>query len=131
MHWLPHNEFVTVAPTPVKVRARPLWDVVLTIVLDLVYLILTLLGSVFGAFLAFASDSCGSSTVCNDDQISAGWVVATLVVWAPVIFVIGISILLLVLKRRAFWMPILGIVLTIAIEAIGFTLAVTAVAPTQ
>jgi hypothetical protein len=106
----------TVAPTR---PPRRVWDLVLTILLLVVYLGVTAMGSVLGFFLAFASDSCGASSVCNVDQIGAGLTVAVYGVWAPVLVVLIVAIVLLVRRRLAFWVPLVGIALTIAIVVTG------------
>jgi hypothetical protein len=103
-------------------RERPTWDLVLTIVLLVSYLILTLVASAFGTLYAFASDGCGSSNTCNYDQMNVGLFTAVTGVWGPVLFVVAGAIILLVIRRRAFWVPLVGILLTIGISALGAVL---------
>ena len=124
---------VTPAPEPAaaagSARPRRTWDLVLTIVFLIAYLLGTLLAS-FSAFsLAFAGDSCGASSVCDYDQMSAGMMVAFIGVWIPMLFVVIAAIVLLVLRRIAFWVPLVGGALTIAITIAGWVIATTAVRP--
>ncbi len=116
-------------PAPVAPTRRPrrVWDLVLTILLLVVYLGVTAIGSFLGVFLAFASDSCGASSVCNVDQIGTGMTVAVYGVWAPVLIVLIVAIVLLVRRRLAFWVPLVGIALTIAIVVLGGALVFGAV----
>ena len=109
------------APAPAVPARRPrrIWDLVLTIVLLVVYLVVTALGSFLGFFLVFASDSCGASSVCDYDRIGTGITVAAYGVWAPVLIVVIVSIVLLALRRLAFWVPLVGILLTIGLVVTG------------
>lgn len=110
-------------------RPRRTWDLVLTIVLLVFYLGATALGSVMSFFLAFAGDSCGASTVCDYDMIGNAVLIVLAGVWVPALFVVGGAIILLVKRRVAFWVPLAGIVLTIAIVITGFAVATWAVRP--
>ncbi|CAN5145484.1 hypothetical protein BH11ACT4_BH11ACT4_08810 [soil metagenome] len=114
------------APVP---RQRRTWDLVLTIVLLVVYLVATALSSGFGVFLAFASDSCGASSVCNTDQIAAAMILVVGGVWVPFVILLVVAIVLLATRRLAFWAPVLGILLAAAIVVGGFFLAMSAVQP--
>ena len=110
-------------------RPRRVWDLVLTIVGIIAYLALTALTSAVSFFIVFAGDSCGASSVCNDDQIANGILVMLGGVWVPTLFVLAGSIVLLVTRRIAFWVPLVGALLTIAIAFVGFALVVSAVQP--
>ncbi len=113
--------------SPAPPRERKTWDIVLTIVFMVVNLGLNAIGSFVGVMLAFASDSCGSAKVCNTDQIGIGMSLAVIGPWVPLVFVIAGSIVLLVIRRRAFWLPLVGIALTIAIVGVGIALVFGAV----
>jgi hypothetical protein len=116
-------------PDPVAPARRPrrVWDLVLTIVLLVGYLVITAIGSGLGFFLAFAGDSCGASSVCDYDRMGTGMTVAVYGVWAPVLIVVILSIVLLALRRLAFWVPLAGILLTIALVVTGGVLVFGAV----
>ncbi len=101
----------------------------LTIVLLVVYLVVTAMGSFLGFFLAFASDSCGASSVCDYDRMGTGMTIAVYGVWAPVLIVLILSIVLLALRRLAFWVPLVGILLTIALVVTGGVLVFGAASP--
>jgi len=110
-------------------RPRRTWDLVLTIALLVLYLAGVLLASGSSFLLAFTGDSCGASSVCDFDQIANGIMVVLVGPWIPVIFVLGGAIALLATKRLAFWVPLVGGVLSIAIVIVGWTVAGSAVQP--
>jgi len=114
---------VTDAAAP---RTRKTWDIVLTISLLAIDLITAVVLSYVAIFLVFASDSCG--TGCNSALLSF----ATLFGFVSpyVAFVIGLvlSIVLLVRRRRAFWVPIVAFVLEIALLVGATALTFSAVA---
>lgn len=121
--------WVVTTPTTPITRPRRTWDLVLTIVLLVLYLVVTGIASAMSVFLAFASDSCGASSVCDTGLMGTGMVVAMVGVWVPVIVVLVVAIVLLVTRRLAFWVPVVGILLTIGIAFIGFALVFGAVKP--
>ncbi|BDZ45298.1 hypothetical protein [Naasia aerilata] len=105
---------------------RPLrtWDLVLSIVLLALDIALALLLMLFSAFSVMASDPCGSSVECNYDQMGVGLGIAFI---APIVItVLGIAttIVLLVLRRLAFWVPLVTMVLAVAGFAIGIALLI-------
>ncbi len=105
-------------------RPRRTWDLVLSIVLLVLALGLGLLLFTIAPFLVMASDSCGASTVCDSGQIGAGFLVA----WfgPAVVIVIGIvtTIILLILRRLAFWVPLTAALLAIGVFALGAVIVV-------
>jgi hypothetical protein len=116
-------------PAAAKTRQRRTWDVVLTIVLLVGYLVVTGAVSASGLFFAFASDSCGASSVCNTDQLAGAMLFVLGGVWIPFVLLLVLAIVLLVTRRLAFWVPLLGIVIAIAILVGGFALVTGAVRP--
>lgn len=110
-------------------RKRHTWDLVLTIVLLVAYLAGTAFASFLSFFLAFASDSCGASSVCDYDQMSTGMFIVLGGVWLPALFVLAGSIVLIVVKRLAFWVPLVGILLTVGIAFAGVSVVFAAVQP--
>lgn len=100
-------------------RERRMWDLILACVLLAVYLGLTVIMSLSGLFLGFTFGACETAPDCNSDLRAFGTLFALVGVWVPVLFVIGGTIFLLVTRRIAFWVPILGIALTIGIYSIG------------
>ena len=100
-------------------RERRMWDLVITCVLLAVYLALTAIMSLSGLFLGFTFGACEMAPNCNSDLRAFGTLFALIGVWVPVLFVIGGTIFLLVTRRIAFWVPLVGIALTIGIYSIG------------
>jgi uncharacterized BrkB/YihY/UPF0761 family membrane protein len=106
--------------------ARATWDVVLTIVLGVAGIGLVILLGFLGIFLAFASDSCGTST-CNTDQIGTGMLVAVVAPAALFLVALVIAVVRLVKKRRAFWVILVGYAVAILGWVAGAALVFTAV----
>lgn len=110
-------------------RPRRTWDLVLTIVLLLLSFAGALVLSFLALFLlAFGSDSCVVRE-CNYDIISTGMMIGLVGPWIPVVLALIVSIVLLVLRRIAFWVPIVGAVLSLGALILGFVVAGTGVAP--
>lgn len=106
------------------------WDLVLTIVL-LVLLVGggLLLGFFAFLLLAFGGDSCGASSTCDYDVMTTGAFTAVGgVVLVGFLALVG-SIVLLVLRRTAFWVPLVGLVLMIAAFWIGASISSSGVRP--
>lgn len=106
------------------------WDLVVTIVL-LVVMTLGGLALAFFAFLllAFGGDSCGASSTCDYDVMTNGAFAAIGgVVLAGLLAFVG-AIVMLVLRRIAFWIPLVGIVLMIAAFWIGASISSSGVRP--
>ena len=84
-----------------------------------------------GAMSAMVSDPCGSGIECNSDVIGAG--VLTALVLPVVIILAGIvvTVVLLVLRRLAFWVPLVTAVLAIGALFLGFAIAVSGVPGTS
>ncbi|WP_219815172.1 MULTISPECIES: DUF6264 family protein [unclassified Rathayibacter] len=112
---------------PTRPPAR-VWDVVLTIVLILVASAVTLLLSFFGLFFAMASDSCGGSSACDIGLIEGGMVLAAGGVWVPFLAAVVVSIVLLVRRRLAFWVPVAGLAVSFGCTLIGGWMASTGAA---
>lgn len=120
-------------PNPTSASpSRPLvvWDLVLTIVLLVLMIGVALVASFFSFFLAFASDSCGASAVCDSDRIATGMLVAMIGPLLVGLIALVAAVIVLVLKRIAFWIPIAGIVLigavfvgAVALTASGVSMA--------
>lgn len=110
-----------VAPAPDQ-RPRRTWDLVVTIILLVLDGVLAAIMSFFGFFLAMAGDSCGARD-CNSDLIAIGLLVAVALPWVLLILVAVISIVLLVKRRIAFWVPLIGAVLIIGSWFVGAVIA--------
>lgn len=95
------------------------WDLVLTIVLLLGTGCCTLLLSYFGLFFAMASDACMGGNDCDADLIGWGVLVAAGGVWLPFVVAVVVSVVLLVVRRIAFWVPIAGLALSFGFTLLG------------
>jgi uncharacterized BrkB/YihY/UPF0761 family membrane protein len=99
-----------VPPLPAAaLKPHRAWDLVLTIILILVGFGAVAVMLFAAVFLVFASDSCGVAS-CNETQMSLGMGVAIV---APVIVMLGaaiVAIVLLVHRKLAFWVALVGIV---------------------
>jgi len=110
-----------VAPPQGKRPVRT-WDLVVTIILLVLDGVLAAIMSFFGFFLAMAGDSCGARD-CNSELIAVGLMVAVALPWLVLILVAIVSIVLLVTRRLAFWVPLVGAALIIASWPIGALIA--------
>jgi uncharacterized BrkB/YihY/UPF0761 family membrane protein len=110
-----------VPPPPGKRPVRT-WDLVVTIILLVLSGVLAAIMSFFGFFLAMAGDSCGARD-CNSDLIATGLMVAVALPWIVLIVEAVVAIVLLVRRRLAFWVPLVGAVLIIASWPIGALIA--------
>ncbi len=110
-----------VAPATGKRPVRT-WDLVLTIVLLVLDVVLAAIMSFFGLFLAMASDSCGVRD-CNTELIATGMMVAVGLPWLVLIVTIIAAVVVLVMRRLAFWIPLVGGALILASLVLGFVVA--------
>jgi len=110
------------APRPRKPRRPVRWaDLIVSSVLLLLLAAAAVTASVFGAFLTFASDSC-SPTGCNFNVMTIGIWVAVLSPWVVFLVALAGSIVMIVLRRISFWIPITAFVLMVALWLIGAVL---------
>ena len=117
-------------PSPMSAPPkRPLvvWDLVLTIVLLVLMVGVALVAAFLSFFLAFASDSCGASAACDYDRIATGMLIAMIGPLVVGLIALVAAVIVLVLKRIAFWIPLVGIVLIIAVFFGGAALTASGV----
>ncbi len=110
---LPPESFRTLQPERPRESPR-VWDIVLTIVFLVLTPLAALAASYAGLFLAFASDACGSGT-CNTDLMNVGLWSAVISPWVVLLAGVVVSIVLLVKRRVAFWVPLASIALMTAL----------------
>ncbi|WZH35125.1 MAG: DUF6264 family protein [Microbacterium enclense] len=110
---MPPESFRTLRPEPAA-RSPRVWDVVLTIVFLVLLPLAALAASYAGLFLAFASDACGSQT-CNTELMNIGLWSAVISPWGVLLVGVVISIVLLVKRRLAFWVPLSAMALMSAL----------------
>lgn len=117
---------MSVESVPTK-RPVIVWDLVLTIVLLVMMVGLAIIASFFSFFLAFASDPCGSGIECDVDRMSTGMLIAFAGPLVVGLLALIAAIIVLVLKRIAFWIPLVGIVLVAGVFIGGSALTVSGV----
>ena len=122
----PYDPYATTAPPK---RPVVVWDLVTTIVLLVLMIGAALLASFFSLFLAFAGDSCGASSVCNYDLMATGMMVAMIGPLLVGLLALIAAVIMLVLKRIAFWIQLVGILLIVAVFIGGFALTAAGVTP--
>jgi hypothetical protein len=103
------------------------WDLVLTNVLLVIMIGAALLASFFSFFLAFASDSCGAAVTCDTDRIATGMLIAMIGPLLMGLLALIAAVIVLVLKRIAFWIPIVGIVLIVGVFVGGAAITASGV----
>lgn len=114
------------ASAPPK-RPVIVWDLVLTIVLLVLMIGAALVVSFLSLFLTMASDPCGMAVECDFGRMGAGMLIA--MVGPPVAGLLALiaAVVVLVLKRVAFWIPIVGIVLVVGVFVGGAALTISGV----
>lgn len=122
----PYDQYATAAPAK---RPIIMWDLVTTIVLLVLMVGAALLASFLSLFLAFAGDSCGASSVCDYDLMATGMMVAMIGPLLVGLLALIAAIIVLVLKRIAFWIPLVGILLIVGVFIGGFALTASGVTP--
>jgi hypothetical protein len=93
------------APLPAGKPPVKGWDVAITVILLVLLAMLTALMSFFGFFLVMASDPCGVRE-CSDELITTGVLLAIGLPWLALIVAVVLSIILLVRRKLAFWVPL-------------------------
>lgn len=101
---------VTAPPARGSRRPVRVWDLVLTIVLLLTYV---------GLFSGMASDGCMGRDDCDFTLLNWGVLIAAGGVWIGMLAAVVASIVLLLRRRIAFWVPIAGTVLSFAATVVG------------
>ncbi len=116
-------------PPPTGRMGRPVvvWDLVTTIVLLVLAVIIAAVLTFSAFFLVFASDPCGASTACDTGRMGAGFFLALLGPGAVTLVTVIVAVVLLVVRRRAFWVPIVGILLSAGVWVGGAVLVVSGV----
>jgi uncharacterized BrkB/YihY/UPF0761 family membrane protein len=114
-------------PAPRARRPVIVWDLVTSIILLVVAVVVAAVLTFAAFFLVFASDPCGASTVCDTDRMGAGFLIALFGPAAVTLVTIAVSVVLLVLRRVAFWVPIVGILLAAGVWVAGAALVISGV----
>src|SRR3954452_24145468 len=126
----PHYSLTMSTPPGATAAAVPLrpplrtWDLVLSVALLLLTAGLGLLFVVLAPFLAMASDPCGSGTQCDYDQMGIGFGVAVLGPLLVILAGIIATVLLLVFRRIAFWVPLVTSAVAAGVFVLGAALVI-------
>lgn len=109
-------------------RRRKAWDILLTIVLLVVTAVLSAVASTLALLLATSSIGCGADgRVCRTELLQGGvWTMLT-VPWIVFVLTAFFAVLLLVVRRRAFWLPLVGSLLVALSWLVGAVLLWAAV----
>ncbi|GAB3148397.1 hypothetical protein GCM10027058_08910 [Microbacterium neimengense] len=109
-------------------RRRKAWDVVLTIVLLVSTAAVSAVASTLALLLASSSTGCGADgRVCRTELLQGGvWTMLT-VPWIVFVLTAFFAVLLLVVRRRAFWVPLVGSVIAALSWLVGAVLLWAAV----
>ncbi len=100
------------------------WDLVLSIILMVLSVALGLVLLVMAPFLVMASDPCGAAVECNVDQMGVGFLIALIGPALAIVAGIVVGIVLLVLRRVAFWAPLVGSVLAVVVFVVGAAIVI-------
>ncbi|WP_299573595.1 DUF6264 family protein [uncultured Williamsia sp.] len=111
------------APVPQALTRRPhTADVVVTSLLIAAHVTVFGAAAFFSLFYAMASDPCGSGTVCDTGKIGQAFFL-TDAVGLVVLLAASTGAVLLMLRRRiAFWVPLLGVAAQVGLVALSFGL---------
>ncbi|GAA1959936.1 hypothetical protein GCM10009717_28260 [Agromyces allii] len=121
---------MSVASAPAKRRVI-VWDLVLTIVLLVVMIGVAVVAMFLSFLLAFAGDSCGAAGPCDYDVMGTGMVIAFAGPITAAFIALVAAVIVLVLKRIAFWIPLVGIVLVIGVFVAGAAITASGVPSTS
>jgi uncharacterized BrkB/YihY/UPF0761 family membrane protein len=112
------------SPTPPRRRAT--WDIVLTIIFMVLAILTSFIGLFAQLFILAFTDDCPPST-CHIDQgvasVGVTWFIVGIVVLLSIVF----GIVLLVRRRRAWWVALIGLFTSIVGAIVGFVLYLSAV----
>lgn len=102
-------------------------DVIVTSLLMATHVAIVGLSAFFSMFYAMASDPCGSGTACNTDNIGWAFAVTDLGGLGVLLAASVVAVFLMVRRRIAFWVPLVGIAVHVGLMALSFSLLDTVV----
>lgn len=123
---MPPESYRTLQPERPAARRVRVWDLVLTILLLLLLALFAAAASYFAVFLAFASDGCGGGT-CDEGLLNLGFWFAVISPWVLLVIAFVVGIVLLVLRRLAFWVPLTAAALIVGCFFVGVAIVGAAV----
>ncbi len=108
------------APTVAARRPRTA-DIVATSLLISLHVTAFVVAAFFSAFYAMASDPCGTGVACDTAKIGHAYVLTDIVGGVVMLGASAGAVLLMLRRRVAFWVPLLGITVQVilVIASIG------------
>lgn len=108
------------------VRQRRGWDIALSIVFMVVAVLALIIGLFLQLFAVAFTDSCPPAT-CNSDlgisEVGIVWSVVGIVLLVSIVM----TIVFLVIRRRAWWIALIGLAVVLAGAVLAFALYIAAV----
>lgn len=114
-------------PQPRARRPVIVWDLVTSIILLVIAIVIAAILTFAAFFLAFASDPCGASTVCDTERMGAGFFIALFGPAVVTLIAVVATVVLLIVRRISFWVPIAGILLAVGVWVGGAALVISGV----
>lgn len=110
-------------PAPAATR-RPTRtaDVVVTSLLIAAHVTVFGAAAFFSLFYAMASDPCGSGTACDTGKIGQAFFLTDAVGLAVLLAASTAAVVLMLRRRVAFWVPVVGIAAQVGLVALSFGL---------
>nr|WP_243845273.1 DUF6264 family protein [Microbacterium halimionae] len=99
-------------------RRRRRWDLWLTISLLVLLAAASVTASVLAVLLTYAFNACGSGA-CSRDVMNIGVWVSLTAPWIAFVIALALSIVLLIVRRLAFWVPLAAFVLVVGLWNVG------------
>ncbi|HWU21215.1 MAG TPA: hypothetical protein VN088_06805 [Nocardioides sp.] len=118
-------------PAPASPR-RAGWvaaDVTLVVVEFVLYAGVLCITSTLSLFLGFFSDGCTGDSPCLGAEFGWGFGLAAVGTWVPFLLAVALVILLGVLRRQMWWVPLVAFVLSTGVFLLGVALAVDGATP--
>ncbi len=123
---MPPSSYRTLSPERVSRRAPRVWDVALTVALLVLLTLFALAASYAGFLLAMASDACATVS-CDVETMNVGLWFGVISPWAVLLLSVVAAVVLLVRQRLAFWVPLAGAALMVALWFVAAAIVGSAV----
>ncbi|WP_147424033.1 DUF6264 family protein [Microbacterium sp. AG1240] len=123
---MPPSSYRTLAPERASRRAPRVWDVALTVVLLVLLTLFALAASYAGFLLAGASDACATVS-CDVETMNVGLWFGVISPWAVLLLSVVAAVVRLVRQRLAFWVPLAGAALMVALWFVAAAIVGSAV----
>ena len=126
---MPPESYRTLQPERVATgRKTKVWDVALTVVLLVLLTLFSIGASYAGLILGFASDACSPAT-CDFGLMNFGVWWGLVAPWVVLVLVVAVAVVQLVRHRVAFWIPLVGAALDVAMWFVGAAIVGAAASP--